>query len=57
MFAENQSFAEALKSAQEKGYAENDPTDDVDGFDATNKLIILTLFGLKKVITAKMDSL
>jgi homoserine dehydrogenase len=37
-------YAEALKIAQEKGYAENDPSEDVDGFDAANKLVILSLF-------------
>jgi homoserine dehydrogenase len=40
-------YAEALKIAQDKGYAENDPSDDVDGFDATNKLVILSLFAAK----------
>jgi homoserine dehydrogenase len=50
MSSDNQSFGEALKIAQEKGYAENDPADDVDGIDSTNKLIILSLFGLNKII-------
>lgn len=31
----------ALKEAQEKGYAEADPTGDVDGFDASAKVVIL----------------
>ncbi len=35
-------FAEALKGAQEAGYAEADPTLDVGGFDAAHKLAILT---------------
>jgi len=34
-------FAEALKEAQAKGYAEADPTNDIDGFDAAYKLSIL----------------
>ena len=34
-------FKVALAEAQEKGYAEADPTDDVDGFDAAYKLSIL----------------
>jgi len=34
-------FAEALAEAQAKGYAEADPTNDVDGFDAAYKLSIL----------------
>ena len=35
------SFQEALKEAQELGYAETDPTLDVDGFDAAAKLVII----------------
>ena len=34
-------FAEALKEAQEKGYAEADPSLDVNGWDAAHKAIIL----------------
>lgn len=34
-------FEEALKEAQEKGFAESDPTNDVDGWDAAYKLVIL----------------
>lgn len=34
-------FDDALKEAQELGYAEADPTNDVDGFDAVYKLSIL----------------
>ncbi|MBE3021631.1 homoserine dehydrogenase [Campylobacter sp. 7477a] len=36
------SFEQALKSAQELGYAEADPTFDVGGFDAAHKLLILS---------------
>ncbi|MDR3764302.1 MAG: homoserine dehydrogenase [Acidobacteriota bacterium] len=46
---EGLSFAEALKQAQEAGFAEADPTDDVDGFDARSKLVILTRIGLKAI--------
>jgi homoserine dehydrogenase len=35
------SYSEALKEAQEKGFAEADPTLDVDGFDPKYKLAIL----------------
>lgn len=35
------SYAEALREAQEKGYAEADPTLDVSGWDAAHKAIIL----------------
>ncbi len=35
------SFAEALVEAQRAGFAEADPTDDVDGYDARAKLCVL----------------
>lgn len=38
---EGQSYAEALKHAQDIGMAEADPTLDVDGWDAANKLVII----------------
>ena len=41
------SFADALKEAQAAGFAEADPTDDIDGFDARAKLAILVWVGLK----------
>ncbi len=41
--AEKLSYEEALKQAQEKGFAESDPTNDVEGFDAKFKAIILAL--------------
>ncbi|HSI73405.1 MAG TPA: homoserine dehydrogenase [Fimbriimonas sp.] len=34
-------FADALAEAQAKGYAETDPTNDVDGFDTSYKIAIL----------------
>ncbi len=37
-----QSFADALKDAQQLGYAEANPTADVEGFDAMYKLSILS---------------
>ena len=40
---ENISYEEALKNAQAKGFAETDPTSDVEGFDAMYKTIILSL--------------
>ncbi|HYA95150.1 MAG TPA: homoserine dehydrogenase [Terriglobales bacterium] len=39
-------FAGALREAQQLGYAESDPTDDVEGFDARAKLAILARVGL-----------
>jgi homoserine dehydrogenase len=41
MTAEGLSFKEALSEAQRLGYAEADPTLDVEGIDATHKLTIL----------------
>lgn len=35
-------FDEVLKDAQEKGYAEKDPTADIEGYDACRKIAILT---------------
>jgi len=34
-------FAQALKEAQEKGYAESNPTLDISGMDSAYKLAIL----------------
>ena len=45
IFKENKSYSVALKEAQEMGFAEADPTFDVDGFDALFKLIIITMHG------------
>ncbi|HET6322344.1 MAG TPA: homoserine dehydrogenase [Hyphomicrobium sp.] len=42
MTDEDRSFADALKEAQELGYAEADPTFDIGGFDTAHKLAILT---------------
>jgi len=41
MYAENKNFHEILKEAQEKGYAEADPTLDINGTDAAHKIAIL----------------
>lgn len=41
MHDESSSYAAALKDAQEKGFAEADPTADVEGIDVANKLSIL----------------
>ena len=45
---EKLSYSEALKQAQDKGFAESDPTNDVEGFDAKYKAVIVALhaFGL-----------
>ena len=41
MIYNSMSFDDALKLAQEKGYAEKDPTADIEGFDACRKICIL----------------
>lgn len=41
MIVDGMSFADALKLAQDNGYAEKDPTADVEGFDALRKICIL----------------
>lgn len=49
------SFADALKEAQSKGYAEADPTADVEGIDAGRKICILSnLAWGKEVAPAKV---
>jgi len=42
MIKGNVSFEDALKEAQEKGYAERNPSADVDGFDTGKKISILS---------------
>lgn len=42
MVKEDASFADAVKEAQTKGYAEADPTADVEGLDAGRKICILS---------------
>ncbi|MFZ1102307.1 MAG: homoserine dehydrogenase [Hyphomicrobiaceae bacterium] len=39
---EHRAFADVLKEAQAKGYAEADPTFDIGGFDTAHKLALLT---------------
>ncbi|MCZ7577283.1 MAG: homoserine dehydrogenase [Dehalococcoidia bacterium] len=40
-------YSEALAAAQELGYAEPDPTNDVEGFDAAYKLAIMATLGFR----------
>ena len=42
MAREGADFADVLKEAQAKGYAEKDPTADVEGYDACRKIAILS---------------
>lgn len=49
MFYEGAEYAEVLKEAQANGYAEADPTADVEGYDACRKIAILA-----SIISGKM---
>ena len=42
MDSKGREFADVLTEAQERGYAEADPTFDVEGIDAAHKLVIMT---------------
>ena len=42
MYNDNMAFADALKLAQELGYAEKDPTADIEGHDACRKICIIS---------------
>ena len=48
MDVQNASYDEVLKEAQELGYAETDPTGDVEGFDAAYKITTLATLAFKK---------
>ena len=50
MQAEPVSFADVLSDAQKAGYAEADPTEDVDGADAAAKLAIIAAVGLRRPV-------
>ncbi|SKB44602.1 homoserine dehydrogenase [Acetoanaerobium noterae] len=48
MSKEGLEFADVLKQAQEKGYAEQDPSDDIDGTDMARKISVLSSTIFKK---------
>ncbi|MGT2928882.1 homoserine dehydrogenase [Streptococcus dentasini] len=50
MVDEGWTYEQALKTAQELGYAESDPTNDVEGIDAAYKAVILSQFGFGMTI-------
>ena len=50
MFSSGASFAAALSEAQAKGYAESDPTADVEGHDAARKIAILGALASGKMV-------
>lgn len=49
MYENNLSYEDALKIAQDNGFAESNPTSDVEGLDASRKLALLSMlsFGVK----------
>lgn len=51
MSQEGASYDDVLKEAQDLGYAESDPTSDVEGLDAARKMTILARLGFR----AKVD--
>lgn len=48
-----QPFEQALKEAQQLGYAETDPTNDVEGYDAATKVVILANSVFHRNVTFK----
>ena len=48
MIEDQMSFADALRLAQENGYAEKDPTADIEGIDACRKICILASLAFGK---------
>ncbi|MGQ9718635.1 MAG: homoserine dehydrogenase [Nitrososphaerales archaeon] len=46
-------FESALRMAQELGYAEKDPSLDIDGFDTACKLVIMANWIMRKKVTLK----
>ncbi|MFY9402035.1 MAG: homoserine dehydrogenase [Candidatus Omnitrophota bacterium] len=46
-------FSEALKEAQRKGFAEKDPTLDVQGIDSAHKLALLTYLSFGKMVNMR----
>ena len=56
MEASGATFEVALRQAQERGYAEADPSADIDGIDARAKLVILTQAGLRLRVRSEQIS-
>ncbi|MBY7664196.1 MULTISPECIES: homoserine dehydrogenase [Staphylococcus] len=53
MSQEGTSYEDALKEAQDLGFAEADPTDDVEGIDAARKVVITSYLSFNQVIRLK----
>ena len=50
MLDEGAAYADVLKDAQEKGYAERNPAADVEGLDAARKIVILAALSFGKLL-------
>lgn len=53
MEKDNESFDQALSAAQAQGYAESDPSADVDGIDTCRKVAILASLAFKKDVACQ----
>ncbi|MDD5097161.1 MAG: homoserine dehydrogenase, partial [Candidatus Omnitrophica bacterium] len=53
MSKENCTFANALSAAQAKGFAEKDPSLDIQGIDSAHKLVLLTYLTFGKIVNLK----
>jgi homoserine dehydrogenase len=52
MSREQMDFSQALKEAQDQGYAEADPSSDVEGHDAAYKITILSTLAFQRYVEA-----
>ena len=50
IFNENMSYPDTLRLAQELGFAESDPSLDIDGWDSLFKLVIITLHAFGRYV-------
>ncbi len=53
MSKENCSFSSAINAAKAKGFAEKDPTLDIQGVDSAHKLVLLTYLAFGKIVSLK----
>ncbi|MDD5692386.1 MAG: homoserine dehydrogenase [Candidatus Omnitrophica bacterium] len=53
MSKENCSFTSALNLAKAKGFAEKDPTLDIEGIDSAHKLVLLTYLAFGRIVSLK----
>jgi homoserine dehydrogenase len=53
MSKESCSLAFAIKAAKEQGFAEKDPTLDIEGIDSAHKLVLLTYLAFGRIVSLK----